>query len=227
MAYRNSLRPTNYSTIPRCRPNIGVFSTPEELQQQWEDCRDGIVPADPAIGLQIPSVHDPELAPEGKHAASAFALWFPIEGDGLKRTGPTAPENRNGTTRDRQDDQARPEFRAAHHKHTTFTPRHMGTMFGAPGGDYCYGLLHPDQIGTNRPGPTGFVGPADRRRRALPGKRRMLRRARHHVHPRLQRGSPGARGREERKSLSGREERKSLSGREERKSLSGREERKS
>ena len=33
----------------------------------------------------------------------------------------------------------------------------MGTMFGAPGGDYCHGLLHSDQIGPNRPGPKGFV----------------------------------------------------------------------
>ena len=33
----------------------------------------------------------------------------------------------------------------------------MGTMFGAPGGDYCHGLLHPDQIGINRPGPKGFA----------------------------------------------------------------------
>ena len=33
----------------------------------------------------------------------------------------------------------------------------MGTMFGAPGGDYCHGLLHSDQIGPNRPGPKGYV----------------------------------------------------------------------
>jgi phytoene dehydrogenase-like protein len=54
---------------PAMQSNIGIFSTPEELQQQWEDCRRGIVPADPAIALQIPSVKDPGLAPEGKHAA--------------------------------------------------------------------------------------------------------------------------------------------------------------
>src|SRR6476660_6094356 len=62
---------------PVMQSNIGIFSTPEELQQQWEDCRRGVVPADPAIALQIPSVNDPRLAPPGKHAASAFSLWFP------------------------------------------------------------------------------------------------------------------------------------------------------
>jgi phytoene dehydrogenase-like protein len=50
-----------------------------------------------------------------------------------------------------------PNFERLITRHTTFTPRHMGTMFGAPGGDYCHGLLHPDQIGVNRPGPKGFV----------------------------------------------------------------------
>ncbi|HZQ33616.1 MAG TPA: NAD(P)/FAD-dependent oxidoreductase [Mycobacterium sp.] len=139
---------------PEMQANIGMFSTPEELQQQWEECRRGIVPADPAVALQIPSVHDCELAPEGKHAASAFSLWFPIEGDNYdygqlkKEMGQRVIE---------KICRIAPNFERLITLHTTFTPRHMGTMFGAPGGDYCYGLLHPDQIGINRPGPTGFV----------------------------------------------------------------------
>jgi phytoene dehydrogenase-like protein len=50
-----------------------------------------------------------------------------------------------------------PNFESLIIRHTTFTPKHMGTMFGAPGGDYCHGLIHPDQIGINRPGPKGYV----------------------------------------------------------------------
>lgn len=64
---------------PEMQSAIGIFSTPEELQRQWQDCRRGMVPADPAIALQIPSAHDRGLAPDGKHAVSAFSLWFPIE----------------------------------------------------------------------------------------------------------------------------------------------------
>ena len=41
-------------------------------------------------------------------------------------------------------------------KHTTFTPKHMATMFGAPGGDWAQGLIHPDQMGAHRPGPRGW-----------------------------------------------------------------------
>ena len=139
---------------PAMQSNIGIFSTPEELQQQWEDCRRGIVPADPAIALQIPSVNDPGLAPPGKHAASAFSLWCPIEetqssyGDMKVEMGRRVIEK---ITR------LAPNFESLILRHTTFTPKHMGTMFGAPGGDYCHGLIHPDQIGPNRPGPKGYV----------------------------------------------------------------------
>ena len=50
-----------------------------------------------------------------------------------------------------------PNFESLILKHTTFTPKHMGTMFGAPGGDYCHGLIHPDLLGPYRPGPRGYV----------------------------------------------------------------------
>ncbi len=139
---------------PAMQSTVGLFSTPEELQQQWEDCRRGIVPADPAVGLQIPSVHDPALAPAGKHAASAFALWFPIEGD---QADYGRMKTEMGQRVIDKITRVAPNFERLITRHTTFTPRHMGTMFGAPGGDYCHGLLHPDQIGVNRPGPTGFA----------------------------------------------------------------------
>jgi phytoene dehydrogenase-like protein len=145
---------------PAMQSNIGIFSTPEELQQQWEDCRRGIVPADPAIALQIPSVNDPGLAPEGKHAASAFSLWFPVE-DGVDRAeGASSYGDMKVEMGQRVIDKITrlaPNFEGLIRRHTTFTPKHMGTMFGAPGGDYCHGLIHPDQLGVNRPGPKGYV----------------------------------------------------------------------
>ncbi|MFZ1179504.1 MAG: NAD(P)/FAD-dependent oxidoreductase, partial [Mycobacterium sp.] len=59
--------------------SVGIFGSPEEQQLQWETCRRGIVPDNPSMGMQIPSVHDPSLAPPGKHAASAYAYAFPVE----------------------------------------------------------------------------------------------------------------------------------------------------
>lgn len=148
---------------PAMQSNIGIFSTPEELQQQWEDARRGIVPADPAIALQIPSVNDPGLAPPGKHAASAFSLWFPPAD---ARSGDTGAEGEQGYGAMKVEMGTRviekitrlaPNFESLILRHTTFTPKHMGTMFGAPGGDYCHGLIHPEQMGPNRPGPKGYV----------------------------------------------------------------------
>jgi phytoene dehydrogenase-like protein len=50
-----------------------------------------------------------------------------------------------------------PNFERLITLHTTFTPKHMGTMFGAPGGDYCHGLIYPEQMGRNHPGPRGYL----------------------------------------------------------------------
>jgi phytoene dehydrogenase-like protein len=141
---------------PAMQSNIGIFSTPEELQVQWEDCRRGIVPADPAIALQIPSVNDPGLAPAGKHAASAFSLWFPVP-DENNRSSYGEMKAEMGRRVIAKINRLAPGFEDLISLHTTFTPKHMGTMFGAPGGDYCHGLIHPDQMGPNRPGPKGYV----------------------------------------------------------------------
>ncbi len=138
---------------PEYQSAIGIFTTPEELQQQWEESQRGVVPADPAIALQIPSANDPTLAPPGKHAASAFSLWFPL-----------ADQSSYGEMKAEMGQRVidkitrlAPDFESLILRHTTFTPKHMGTMFNAPGGDYCHGLIHPEQMGRNRPGPKGYV----------------------------------------------------------------------
>jgi phytoene dehydrogenase-like protein len=138
---------------PRMQSAIGLFSTPEELQVQWEDSRRGIVPADPAVAFQIPSAQDPGLAPPGKAAASAFSLWFPVEEDPSEYARLKAEMGQRVIEK---ISRIAPDFESLILKHTTFTPKHMGTMFGAPGGDYCHGLLHPELLGPYRPGPRGY-----------------------------------------------------------------------
>jgi phytoene dehydrogenase-like protein len=138
---------------PKMQAAIGLFSTPEELQQQWEDCRRGIVPADPAVAFQIPSAADPDLAPPGKHAASAFALWLPIESGEADYARVKAEMGQRVIDKITR---IAPNFEGLIAKHTAFTPKHMDTMFGAPGGDYCHALIHPEQMGVHRPGPLGW-----------------------------------------------------------------------
>ena len=177
---------------PAMQSNIGIFSTPEELQQQWEDCRRGIVPADPAIALQIPSVNDPGLAPPGKHAVSAFSLWFPDRGDPVELR---RDEGGDGTAGDRQDHPARAEFRKpdhpAHHIHAQTHGHHVRRTRWRL-------LSRADSSRPDRHQPARaerLCRSTDSDRRALPGQRGMSRRAGYHVHSRLQRRAGGARRR--------------------------------
>ena len=145
--------PHEFLNDPRMQSAIGFFATPEELQRQFEDSRRGIVPAEPAIAMQIPSASDPDLCPPGKAAVSAFALWLPIEEDASEYA--RLKKEMGQRVIDRITHFA-PNFESLILKHTTFTPKHMDTMFGAPGGDYCHGLIHPEQMGEFRPGPSGW-----------------------------------------------------------------------
>jgi len=149
--------PYEFLNDPKMQSAIGFFATPEDLQRQFEDSRRGIVPADPAVAFQIPSASDPDLCPPGKAAASAFSLWFPVEED------PSEYARLKAEMGQRVIDKISrfaPNFESLILKHTTFTPKHMGTMFGAPGGDYCHGLIHPDLLGQYRPGPLGYLDQA-------------------------------------------------------------------
>ncbi|OCB36221.1 dehydrogenase, partial [Mycobacterium malmoense] len=134
--------------------SVGIFGAPEEQQLHWENCRRGIVPDNPSMGMQIPSVHDPGMAPPGKHAASAYAYAFPVEVD---RHDHGQLKNEMAQRVIDKITRLAPNFRDIVIRHITFAPYHMNTMFGAPAGDFCHGLLHPDLMGPNRPGPKGFL----------------------------------------------------------------------
>jgi phytoene dehydrogenase-like protein len=139
---------------PGMQQSIGIFGSPEEQQRQWEMCTHGLIPDNPSLGMQIPSCLDRSLAPAGKHAASAFAYAFPVE----------AARDQHGRLKNEMAQRVidkitryAPNFSDIVIRHITFAPYHMQTMFGAPSGDFCHGLLHPDLMGPNRPGPKGFV----------------------------------------------------------------------
>ncbi|MDT5052705.1 MAG: hypothetical protein QOF66_1071, partial [Mycobacterium sp.] len=146
--------PYDFLNEPGMQGSIGIFNSPEEQQRQWDECRRGIVPDNPSMGMQIPSVHDAGMAPPGKHAASAFAYAFPVE------TNRDMHGHLKNVMAEKVIDKITrfaPNFRDIQIRHITFAPYHMQTMFAAPSGDFCHGLLHPDLMGPNRPGPKGFL----------------------------------------------------------------------
>ena len=145
--------PYEFLNDPELQGSIGMFGSPEDMQLDWENCRRGVVPENPSMGLQIPSVHDAVLAPAGKQAASAFAMYFPVEND--RTTHGKLKEEMGQRVMDKITRLA-PNFRDLITRHTTFASYHMETMFGCPGGDFCHGLIHPELMGANRPGPRGW-----------------------------------------------------------------------
>jgi phytoene dehydrogenase-like protein len=135
------------------RSTVTLFGTPEAMQQSFEDCRRGRVPEAPPMSLGIPSIADPSLAPEGRHAASAFALCAPIGGDPAERQ----------RLRDEMAERivervakVAPNFPGAIERQIAYPAYSYELMFGCTGGDFTHALLHPEQMGPFRPGPRGW-----------------------------------------------------------------------
>ena len=118
---------------PGMQQSIGIFGSPEEQQRQWEMCTRGLVPDNPSLGMQIPSCLDPGLAPQGKHAASAYAYAFPVE---VARDQHGRLKNEMAQRVIDKITRYAPNFRDIVIRHITFAPYHMETMFGAPSGDF-------------------------------------------------------------------------------------------
>jgi phytoene dehydrogenase-like protein len=128
---------------PKTRFSLGYFTDPEELQRSFEACQRGEVPARPPAALQIPTVIDPTLAPDGFHLGTAYGFYFPCE----------APKDVRGRLRDEmaqriidQFETVYPGFRELIVESAVFSSDHFATMQGATGGDFTHGLLHPDQM---------------------------------------------------------------------------------
>ncbi len=137
----------------KLRASMGMFGSPEDMQRDYEGCCRGEVPAWPSMGMQIPSLYDPALAPEGKHAASAFAFYFPI----------TGTHEEQSKLKDVMAERVvakiagmAPNFPGIIDRQLTYASYAYELMFGATDGDFCQGLIHPELMPPFRPGPRGW-----------------------------------------------------------------------
>jgi phytoene dehydrogenase-like protein len=133
--------------------NVTFFGTAEQMQLDFEGCVRGVVPEHPSFNLQIPSLHDANLAPPGKHAASSFAFYFPIGADRLEQ----------GRLRDEMAERivakiarVAPNFPELIDRQLNYPAYTYELMFGCTGGDFTHGLLQPEFMGPFRPGPRGW-----------------------------------------------------------------------
>jgi phytoene dehydrogenase-like protein len=125
------------------RFNLGLFTDPEELQASYEACLRGELPRNPPAALQIPTVMDPSLAPDGFHLGTTYGFYFPC----------AAPKQARGKLRDEMAERiidrveaVYPGFRGLIVDSAVFSSDHFAAMQGATGGDFTHGLMHPDQM---------------------------------------------------------------------------------
>jgi phytoene dehydrogenase-like protein len=128
---------------PRTRFNTTLVPDPELQQASYEACRRGALPEHPAVGMQIPSVMDPSLAPPGFHVATTYGFFFPCD----------APKEERGKLRDEMAERIvdrlsefLPDLRQCIVERAVFSSDHFATMQGATNGDFTHGLIHPDQM---------------------------------------------------------------------------------
>jgi phytoene dehydrogenase-like protein len=128
---------------PGTRFNLGLFTEPEELQKSYEACIRGELPRNPPAALQIPTVVDPSLAPDGFHLGTTYGFYFPCE----------APKDARGKLRDEMAERiidrveaVYPGFRELIVDSAVFSSDHFAAMQGATAGDFTHGMIHPEQM---------------------------------------------------------------------------------
>jgi phytoene dehydrogenase-like protein len=131
----------NADTLTRF--NTTLVPDPELQQESYEACRRAEVPEYPPVGMQIPTVMDPTLAPEGFHIATTYGFFFPCE----------APRSERGRLRDEMAERIidrlsafLPDLRDCIVERAVFSSDHFATMQGATNGDFTHGLIHPEQM---------------------------------------------------------------------------------
>ena len=128
---------------PRTRFNTTLVPDPDRLQASFEACRRGELPEHPPVGMQIPTVMDPTLAPPGVHIATTYGFFFPCE----------APKEERGRLRDEMAERILdrlsaflPDLRDCIVERAVFSSDHFAAMQGATNGDFTHGLIHPEQM---------------------------------------------------------------------------------
>jgi len=128
---------------PRTRFNTTLVPDPELQQASYDACARGELPQHPPVGMQIPTVMDPTLAPAGVHIATTYGFFFPC----------TAPKADRGRLRDEMAERILdrlseflPDLRDCIVERAIFSSDHFATMQGATNGDFTHGLIHPEQM---------------------------------------------------------------------------------
>lgn len=136
-----------------------IAPTMARLERAFDACKYGEASEEPTLEITIPTLHDPELAPGGRHVLSAVVQYAPYN---VK--GGWASKKNDFTERilDRLEIYA-PGLRRSILHRDLLTPDDLESGFGMSGGHWHHGELAFDQMLMMRPvpGAAGYAMPVD------------------------------------------------------------------
>ena len=129
---------------------ISLCPTVDMCESTWNDAKNGRVPDTPIIQVQIPSVYDKTVAPEGRHVLSMWVYFLPPH----VREG-SWPEMRQEFGERLIDEVSKyaPNFRDAIIDWTLLTPEDIEERIGLTDGNIRHIDMIPQQLMSRRPLP--------------------------------------------------------------------------
>ena len=135
---------------PKILARVWISPSVEHVHRAWRDAAAGEPSRKPTMSLQIPSVYDASICPEGKHVLSIFAEFAPYR---LARG--TWDERREEVGNHLIDEVTRyaPNFRKAIDDWMLFTPLDIERRFSMTAGNIFHLDMSPGQLFSRRPLP--------------------------------------------------------------------------
>lgn len=133
---------------PHVLGEIKICPSIEYYKRSWNDARHGFPAREPVMEVQIPSVYDSSLAPEGHHILSIWALYAPV-----KIQNGSWEKQRRDVGEGMIDLLCRyaPNFRSLIVDWSLFTPLDMEERVGLTDGNIRHLDMIPDQFLSKRP----------------------------------------------------------------------------
>ncbi len=126
----------------RLAPNI------DAIERAFDAAKYGGFAEDPWIELTMPSIIDPDLAPDGQHVVSAYVQYAPYQ---LRGTTWDGERERLGDVTTRTIEQYAPGFESSIIAREVITPLDLERTYGLTGGHIFHGELSLDQLFITRP----------------------------------------------------------------------------
>ena len=147
-------RPT-FPALPRNSPllegDLHFIDSMERMERAYDDWKEGTWSKDPYVDLVIPTIHDPTMAPPGKHFVSCFIQYCPAKIEGRDWTD--EERQQFGQTVIDQIGEYSPDFKDLIEHVEIRTPAVMEDEIGMTEGNIFHGELTIDQLMFNRPIP--------------------------------------------------------------------------